>query len=129
MPLSLALALQVATTIGADGRLAPLKLLPGCGRERDDDVVVCASRADRFRLPLPEERASPEAADHRAMTGMAALTPATRCGIFDGERRCSKREAEGYGYGRGRDPITVLSRLGAALLDPDADVAGPPDAP
>jgi hypothetical protein len=56
MPLSLALALQVATTIGADGPLAPLKLLPGCERERDDDVVVCASRADRFRLPLPEER-------------------------------------------------------------------------
>jgi hypothetical protein len=50
---------------------------------------------------------------------MAAITPTAPCGIFAGERRCSKREAAQYGYGEGRDPITVLTRLAKRALDPD----------
>ena len=54
-----------------------------------------------------------------APSGMAAITPAAPCGIFAGERRCSKREAAQYGYGEGRDPITVLTSLAKRVLDPD----------
>jgi hypothetical protein len=40
------------------------------------------------------------------------------CGIFQGERRCGKREAAQYGYGNGRDPITVAAKVIGALTDP-----------
>lgn len=87
-----------------------------------DDVVVCARRRDRYRLPLPNERpALPERAIGESPGGMAALTPPGRCGIFAGERRCGKREASEYGYGNGRDPVTVLTRLATTIADPDAD--------
>lgn len=52
---------------------------------------------------------------------MAALTPTGRCGTFAGERRCGKREAAEYGYGSGRDPITILTRLAHKAVDPDVD--------
>ncbi|MBX9881115.1 MAG: hypothetical protein K2X73_03995 [Sphingomonas sp.] len=86
---------------------------PGVGAE----VVVCGRRGDQYRLPLPVERDL--AADGRTADspgGMAALTPAGRCGLFAGERQCSRREAAAYGYGNGRDPITVLLRLGDRLV-------------
>lgn len=99
-------------------------ILPRCEvDESGGDIVVCGrQRKDRYRLPLPDEHA--KAADippGEALSGMAALTPAARCGIFVGERQCSKREAARYGYGQGRDPITVLGRLAAQMIDPDAD--------
>lgn len=120
------LALQAAVEPPTPSRLS---VLPRCESGRAGEVVVCGERPDRFRLPLPVERDVPSAEDHRVATGAVALTPATRCGMFEGERRCGRREAELYGYGRGRDPITILSRLGTALLDPDADVSGPADEP
>lgn len=56
-----------------------------------------------------------------AQTGMSALTPPGPCGVFAGERRCSKDEAAQYGYGKGRDPITALTRLAKKVADPDAE--------
>jgi hypothetical protein len=50
---------------------------------------------------------------------MAAITPAAACGIFAVERRCSKREAAQYGYGEGRDPLTVLAELAKRAADPN----------
>lgn len=82
------------------------------------EIVVCGGRRDRYRLPLPDERGQPEARGDAA-SGMAALTPATPCGIFAGQRRCTKREAARYGYGEGRDPITMLARLAKQAIDPD----------
>ncbi len=50
---------------------------------------------------------------------MTAITPSGRCGIFAGERRCSKREAQAYGYGGGRDPVSVVVGVAKAIADPD----------
>jgi hypothetical protein len=50
---------------------------------------------------------------------MAAITPVAPCGIFAGERRCSKREAAQYGYGDGRNPLTVLAERAKRAADPD----------
>ena len=87
-----------------------------------EDVVVCGLAKDHYRLPLPAERAPlPGAVRGEAQSGMAALTASGRCGVFAGERRCVKREAAEYGYGEGRDPITLVSRLAQKAVDPDAD--------
>lgn len=123
MPLMLILAMQVASP--ATPLPGKIDVLPRCEDAAEGEVLVCGARADRFRLPLPSEREPVIETDHRATTGLAALTPPTRCGMFEGERRCGRREAERYGYGRGRDPITLLGRIGAALLDPDAETSGP----
>jgi len=83
------------------------------------EIVVCGARQDRYRLPLPVERPSTERGRGEAQTGVAALTPAVACGIFAGQRRCSKKEAAEYGYGQGRDPLNIAVKLVDKLLDPD----------
>lgn len=96
--------------------------LPRCDSNgtHDDEVVVCGRRRDQYRLPLPIERDPlPGPVRGEAQTAMAALTPSGRCGIFAGERQCSKKEAAEYGYGNGRDPITVLMRLAKGVADPN----------
>ena len=93
-----------------------------CGaNEVPGEIVVCGQGRDRYRLPLPRERGLVDRATGEASTGLAALTPPGACGIFAGERRCSKKEAAEYGYGDGRDPITVVARLARKAIDPDAD--------
>lgn len=94
-------------------------LLPRCGAASADEIVVCADTSDRYRLPLPVARAGPERGEARS--GMDALTPPTRCGIFAGERQCGKKEAAEYGYGNGRNPITILFRLAGKIVDPDGN--------
>lgn len=93
------------------------------------EVVVCGDRdrGDRYRLPLPTVR---EVGEQGAVVGEAAAPSVqdpflSGCGMFRGQRRCSKREAEAYGFGRGRDPVTLVGRLVAVLVDPDAQI-GPP---
>ena len=100
-----------------------LTVVPRCpDMASSDEIVVCGKRRDQYRLPLPRERTvSTERPRGEAQTGMAALTPPGRCGIFAGERRCNKREAAEYGYGKGRDPITILARLAEKISDPDAN--------
>lgn len=85
------------------------------------EIIVCGARQNQYRLPLPVERSSAERVRGEALTGMAALTPAAPCGIFEGQRRCSKKEAAEYGYGQGRDPLTIAVKLVGKLIDPDAD--------
>jgi hypothetical protein len=86
-----------------------------------DEIVVCGARQDRYRLPLLVERLSAERGRGETQTGLAALTPAAPCGIFAGQRRCSKKEAAEYGYGQGRDPISVAVKVASKLLDPDGN--------
>lgn len=144
MLIKLMLVLQAAATQGGPGTpdlrdIDPPTLpqaLAVVSKCRDggepDEVVICGSRPDRFRLPLPNERESSGLTVRSpgdALAGMAALTAPGRCGMFEGERRCSKAEAAQYGYGRGRDPITLLLKLGTALLDPDAEVGEPSEKP
>ena len=102
--------------------LGKLSVIARCSESAvKDEIVVCRAPQDRYRLPLPVERSSAERGRGEASTGTAALTPAAPCGIFEGQRRCSKKEAAQYGYGNGRDPITVLGRIAGKILDPDAN--------
>lgn len=106
---------RLADTLPATGLL---QLVPSCSsRETTNEIVVCGRRSDRYRLPQ-ELRAEPSSASDRPRMPLSAndLAP---CGIFQGERRCGKAEAEKYGYGAGRDPITVARKLINAIADPD----------
>jgi hypothetical protein len=89
------------------------------------DIVVCASRHEHALLPVPDGWIDPddEPDDARVTrgTGTAALTPVGACGIFAGERQCSKADAAHFGYGRGRDPVTFFKKLATKLIDPDAN--------
>ncbi len=87
-----------------------------------DEIVICGRIKRNYRSPLPEERVSDRGRSvGEAMTGSDALRPAGRCGIFEGERRCNRQEAAQYGYGNGRDPITVLSRIAGKIFNPEAN--------
>lgn len=104
-----------------------------CSTAGAGEVVVCGDRdrADRYRLPLPTLR---EAGEQGAVVGEVPAPSVqdpflSGCGIFRGQRRCSKRDAEAYGYGRGRDPVTLAGRLVTVLVDPDADIGPPPTVP
>ncbi|HEU0133908.1 MAG TPA: hypothetical protein VFR28_03725 [Allosphingosinicella sp.] len=114
----------------ANSRVLPV-LDPCASVASGDDIVVCGRRGaqDRYRLPQlgesepPGQRIAGEAP--RASAEPLSFAP---CGIFAGQRRCSKREALDYGYGGGRDPLTVAGKLITALTNPDA-AAGPPPLP
>jgi len=98
--------------------IGTIQLVPTCSsREATDEIVVCGRRSDRYRLPK-ELRTEPSSASDRPRMPLSAndLAP---CGIFQGERRCGKAEAEKYGYGAGRDPVTVVRKLISAIADPD----------
>jgi hypothetical protein len=116
----------------ANSRILPL-LDPCASPDGGEEIVVCGRRdgQDRYRLPRTGE--SEPFASGRRIPGEAPRPSAeplsfAPCGIFEGQRRCGKREALEYGYGGGRDPLTVVSKLITALTDPDA-AAGPPPLP
>ncbi|HYW15841.1 MAG TPA: hypothetical protein VE891_06780 [Allosphingosinicella sp.] len=116
----------------ANSRLLPL-IDPCASGGSAGDIVVCGRHdsQDRYRLPQTGE-GEPFAAGRR-IPGEAPRASAeplgfAPCGIFAGERRCSKREMLEYGYGGGRDPLTVAGKLITALTDPDS-AAGPPPLP
>jgi len=94
---------------------------PRCGSAtQSDDILVCGGRRDRFRLPLPVDHSGEPSRSDQG-TGMGALTPPPPCGLFAGQRKCAKHEARKYGYGGGRDPVTLLSRLATKVVDPDSE--------
>lgn len=102
-----------------------------CKKGTSDEIVVCARRSsdDAYRLPLVED--DDAGFDTHARRGEVPNASADRlngkgCGIFEGQRRCSKAEMRAYGYGGGLDPFSLLLKLGTILADPDADVAQPP---
>ena len=82
-------------------------------------MIVCARDASRHRLPLPVEPDPDARTGGPPASAVAAITPAARCGIFAGERRCGRAEAARYGYGEGHDPVTFLGKLASAIADPD----------
>lgn len=116
----------------ANSRVLPL--LESCASPgTDDEIVVCGRRDGQERYRLPRTGQSEPFASGRRIPGEAPRASAeplsfAPCGIFEGQRRCGKREALDYGYGGGRDPLTVASRLITALTDPDGG-AGPPPLP
>ena len=94
-----------------------------CVRNTDSgDVIVCGRRNNPDRLPLAKETAKTTVRTATDLPGgMAALTPSGRCGLFQGERRCVKAEALDYGYGGGRDPISVLTRIVGKVIGPETN--------
>lgn len=93
MPIWIALALQAAPNatfdlahVRQDDPASASTVITPCHNDSDDEeIVVCAQRRNRYRLPLPEERRQPgDRAGGNAVSGMAALTPAAPCGIFAG---------------------------------------------
>lgn len=87
------------------------------------DIIVCGSR---HPAPIPngwidDDPDKPDDARVTRGTGAAALTASGACGMFAGERDCSKAEMQHSGYGRGRDPITFFKKLATKLIDPDAN--------
>lgn len=107
-------------------RLAALARCDGASSATD--IVVCASRhhPDPYAGPVPDEWLDPtdlppDDARVTRGTGTAALTPVGACGLFAGERQCSKADAAHFGYGRGRDPVTFFKKLAGKLIDPDGN--------
>lgn len=99
-----------------------------CAAKAPDEIVVCARDDRRYRMPYDTPR------DPQAVGAVAGEVPrattadpyATGCGIHQGQGRCTRREMEAYGYGRGRDPLTLVGRLARKAVDPDAEVGPPP---
>lgn len=105
-----------------------------CRKAVPDEIVVCGSRSQGEAYRVPVDEADSDRLDGHARRGEvpnASPDPlsAKGCGIFEGERRCSKAEMRRYNYGGGRDPLSLLLKLGTILADPDADVAPPSSLP
>ncbi|PTQ12221.1 hypothetical protein CLG96_06645 [Sphingomonas oleivorans] len=102
-----------------------------CNEASDGEIVICARdserEAERYRLPLPDERPADMRGAVRGEAPRASAEASTSggYGLFAGQRRCGKAEARQYGYGGGNDPLSAMLKLGTLLLDPDADIAPP----
>jgi hypothetical protein len=111
----------------ADERIARARIhvvADRCRQQVDpDEIVICGARdPDRYRLPIRDERSETSLYDRaNGDAPRASLDPpsSAACGIFQGDRRCSKAEAALFGYGRGRDPLTLGARIIDQLGDPD----------
>lgn len=95
------------------------KLVSHCSSRTSDEVVVCGSRnREQYRIPR-ELRGPPPSTDGAIRPRIAfdanGLAP---CGLFQGERRCGRREAAQYGYVAGRDPLTFVRKLIGQIVDP-----------
>jgi hypothetical protein len=128
--IALLLAALVAPPAGAQSaeerieRARALVMPARCREKADpDEIVVCAARRDpdRYRLPIRNERTLESRYERiRGDIGRASLDAAPApCGIFQGQRQCGKAEMADYGYGQGRDPLTVGARIVEQLADPD----------
>lgn len=104
------------------GAVLEHRVLPGLGTcsptGEADEIVVCGRRGggDRYRIPEAlrdqAEAGARIAGDARASLDAEPFAP---CGIFQGQRKCNKADAAHFGYGNGRDPITVVGKVVAAI--------------
>lgn len=102
---------------------SPFSINRGCEND-PNEIVVCGRRRDdeRYRLPLrDQEGAAPGAAPARGEVPRASAeaSPAAPCGIFEGQRRCNRREMAEFGYHRGRDPVTAAGKIVEAIAGPE----------
>ena len=110
----------------AFARSRVLPSLDSCKSDRaGNEVIVCGRRGEEDRYRLPRTGGDDPIARYRRVPGeipRASAEPPSfaPCGIFQDQRRCGKQESLDYGYGGGRDPLTVLGKLVTALTDPDA---------
>ena len=96
--------------------------LNDCPTSPSGEIVICGRRRDSDRYRIPERfRNETERGDRQSGIGPVSLdpNPFAPCGIFQGERRCNKRDMADYGYGNGRNPIAVGARVLGDIVDPD----------
>jgi hypothetical protein len=118
---------QSALAQSAEERIERSRILVSLDRCRKtadpEEIVVCGNRRDpdRYRLPLRSEESQVSLYDRANNVGRASLDVPSEapCGIFHGDRRCGKAEAALFGYGRGRDPLTVGAKVIEQLANPD----------
>ena len=96
------------------------------------ELVVCGRRdaSEHYRIP-PSVREKGWEADGAGagLSGAQILGGAGPCGMFAGQRRCSHVEAGEAGYGGGRDPLTLGTKIFKRLTDPDAEIDPPGSLP
>ena len=118
-------ALALAPDTGADPLIERARVIArrDCLQAEEAELVVCGSRSEqeRYRLPLRDEQRSGDRFDRRAgdLPRASLETSNAPCGIFEGQRRCSKADAAEFGYGNGRDPLTLARRIFDAAADPE----------
>lgn len=131
LPCVLIAASSVANADPVEQALARTRALLAdpCKQANPQEIVVCGrnSQGEAYRVRIADEGAS---FDARGRSGEVPSASPDRLngkgrGIFEGERRCGRKEMELYGYLGDRDPISVLSKLVTILVDPDADIAPP----
>jgi hypothetical protein len=91
----------------------------GCGASSKDEITICGRRPtkrSRYRIPEGFERKEEKLFIPRVIAGDTishgtAVSSSAPCGPFMGARTCSDAEAALYGYEKGRDPITFISRI------------------
>jgi hypothetical protein len=108
---------------GAALQFRILPQLDACSQsDAADEIVVCGRRGgdEYYRIPKPL-RDQKEAGRRIVGIGSASLDaePLAPCGIFQGQRRCNKADADEFGYGNGRDPFTVAGKIIAKITEPD----------
>lgn len=131
LPIALAMLLlsllcpRTALAQSAEERIETSRnlVMPRCRRQPEGNEIVVCGRGDphRYRLPIRDLR-SIESRYERVPgeIGRATLDAAPApCGIFQGQRHCGKREMADNGYGGGRDPLTVGTKLIEQLADPE----------
>jgi hypothetical protein len=108
---------------GAPFALRIVPEAPECAQPGEiDDIVVCGRKGsgERFRVPQElREQAEPGRRIPGVGPGSLDAQPFAPCGIFAGQRQCSKAEATHFGYGNGRDPISVTGKIIAEIADPE----------
>jgi hypothetical protein len=122
---SLILPAPLAAQVPVQGR-ADLRILstidPCLGPRTADEILVCGRRGaeEPYRVPSAlRGQAEAGARIPGTVAGSVDLPSNAKCGIFAGERRCSKADAAEFGYGKGRDPLTVVTKLVSKVTDPD----------
>ena len=117
-----------ATASDPDTAMASPRILSGpisgCDAHSEDGaIIVCGSRSGTdspYRLPEElrrQNRAQPSYQSSRLSGALADPAASADCGIFQGQRRCGKSEMRSYGYGGGRDPVTVVVKVIEKLSD------------
>jgi hypothetical protein len=93
-----------------------------CATGPEGEIVVCGRRQDdeSYRLP-PSFRDRRQPGDRVSGLPSASLDTGAHaeCGIFQHQRRCNKADAAEFGYGNGRDPISVIAKIVSEAAQPE----------
>jgi hypothetical protein len=83
------------------------------------EIVVCGEKGrerSRYRIPKSLVEKPPPTFTRRVVPGTTMsrgveISATAPCGLFAGQRTCAEAEAAQYGYEKGRDPFTFISKI------------------